>query len=323
MQILGTGSALPEKIVTNIDIAKIVDTDDEWIKDRTGIAQRHISTGDTVASLAAKACERALDNAGKKAEDVELIILASCSPEIMIPCVACQVQDKIGAVNAVAFDLNAACSGFLFALNTVNAYMSAGIYKNALVVGAEVLSKIVDWSDRNTCILFGDGAGAVYVEASENDSLYSFVQHANGAKGSVLECGTRELSNPFMDEKNDEEVFPKYIGMDGREIFKFAVGQIPICINEVLEKTTINADEIDYFVLHQANLRIISSIAKRLNQDMEKFPSNVEKVGNMSSASIPVLLDEMNRKNMLKRGMKIVMSGFGAGLTYGATVLTW
>ena len=319
MRILGTGSSLPDNIMTNDDIAKLVDTNDEWIRERTGIASRHISTGETVADLAAKACENALENAGKSAEEVDIIIVATCSPEMALPCVACQVQDKIGATKAVAFDLNAACSGFLFALNTVYTYLSCGIYKNALVVGAEVLSKIVDWSDRNTCILFGDGAGAAYVEAEAGNGIYKFVQHANGSKGSVLDCGLRDIVNPYV----KEDKLPKYVGMDGREIFKFAVGQIPKCIEEVLDSNAMDINDVDYFVLHQANLRIITSIAKRLGQDMYKFPTNVEKNGNISSATIPVLLDECNRSGMLKRGMKIVMSGFGAGLTYGATVMTW
>ena len=320
MRIKGTGSALPETVFTNSDIEKLVETSDEWIRERTGIGSRHVSKGETVADLAASACERALENAGVKAEDVEMILLATCSPEMALPCVACQVQDKIGAVNAVAFDLNAACSGFMFALNTAYTYLKSGVYKNALVIGAEVLSKIVDWSDRNTCILFGDGAGAVYVEADEAaEDTYRFVAHANGAKGSVLDCGTREIVNPLV----QQEGMSKYVAMDGREIFKFAVGQIPVCINEVLEKSGESHDDVDYYILHQANLRIISSIAKRLGQDMEKFPTNVERVGNMSSASIPVLLDECNRNGILTEGKRLVLSGFGAGLTFGATIITW
>lgn len=319
MRILGTGSALPCSILTNDDIAKFVETSDEWIKERTGIGMRHVSTGETVASLAAKACGNALENAGKKAEDVDLIIVATCSPEMALPCAACQVQAEIGANNAVAYDLNAACSGFLFALNTAYAYIQAGIYKNALIAGSEVLSKIVDWTDRNTCILFGDGAGAVYVEAEDAPGFYSFVQHANGNKGSVLDCGTRDIVNPLV----SEDKLCKYVNMDGREIFKFAVGTIPVCIEEALKKADLSVDDVDLFVLHQANLRIITSIAKRLNVSMDKFPTNVERVGNMSSAAIPVLLDECNRNGIIKKDMKVVLSGFGAGLTYGATVMKW
>lgn len=320
MQVKGTGSALPENIITNDDIAKLVETNDEWIAERTGIRARHISTGQTAADLAALACKKALENAGKKPEDVEIILLATCSPEMMIPCVACQVQAAIGASNAVAFDLNAACGGFLFALNTTFAYLKSGLYKNALVIGTEVLSKIVDWTDRGTCILFGDGAGAVYVEADDTkEDNYTFVQYANGNKGMVLTCGTRDLVNPYV--KGEEQ--SKYVWMDGREIYKFAVGQIPVCINSALEKANLSVDDIDYFLLHQANLRIINAIAKKLGKDMEKFPYNVDKVGNTSSASIPILLDECNRNGILKPGMKLALSGFGAGLTYGASIITW
>ena len=184
IRITGTGSALPEKIVTNFDLQELVETSDEWIQKRTGIAQRRVSTGETVSTLAAKACKRALEMAGKKAAEVDMILVATCSPELLLPCCACQVQDLIGAADAVAFDLNAACSGFLFALNTANAYLQTGIYKNALIVGSEVLSKLVDWKDRGTCILFGDGAGAAFVEASEETCTYE-----NGRRNGAFVCG--------------------------------------------------------------------------------------------------------------------------------------
>lgn len=320
LQIKGTGSALPQAVVTNNDLTAYVETSDEWIKERTGIAQRHLSTGETVADLAAKACERALENAGKSAEDVELIIVATCSPELALPCAACQVQEKIGAKKAVAFDLNAACAGFLFALNTAQAYFLSGLYKNALIVGSEVLSKIMDWEDRATCILFGDGAGAVYVEAnSGEENSYHFVQQADGTKGMVLTCGTRDLRNPLF----TGEPFPKYVWMDGREIFQFALRQVPKCIEAVLEKSGETLEQVDMFVLHQANARIIEGISKRLKVDISKFPMNVQNVGNMSSAAIPVLLDELNREGKLTKGMRLVCSGFGAGLTFGACILTW
>lgn len=319
IKIKGTGSALPEKIMTNKMLEELIDTSDEWISERTGIRQRHISAGETVVTLAAKACERALENAGKTADQVDLILLATCSPESLIPCAACQVQDIIGADKAVAFDLNAACAGFLFGLNTAYAYISSGCYKNALIVGSEVLSKIVDWSDRSTCILFGDGAGAVYVEAADEGGLLGFVQHANGKKGMTLTCGTYDLLNPYY----QADQLSKYVWMDGREIFQFAVRQVPACVNEVLEKTQISVEDIDLFVLHQANARIIESIAKRLGVSLDKFPINVDRTGNMSSATIPVLLDELNRQGKLREGMRLVLSGFGAGLTYGACVLKW
>lgn len=314
IKIAGTGSALPNKIMTNKDLEQLVETSDEWIRERTGICERRIAQGDTVASLAATACERALANAGKKAEDVDLILVATCSPEQLLPCAACQVQSIIGAQKAVAFDLNAACSGFLFGLATAYSYITAGLYKNALVVGSEVLSKIVDWTDRGTCILFGDGAGAVYVEATEGpEGFIGFAQGSDGSKGSVLSCNER-TDNP------EEDI---YVHMDGREVYKFATRQVPKCIVEAVDRSQLSLEDIDLFVLHQANTRIIESIAKQLKQDISKFPVNLPRVGNMSSATIPVLLDELNRDGKLQKGQKIVLSGFGAGLTYGACVLTW
>lgn len=319
IKIIGTGSALPKKIVTNFDMMELVDTSDEWIKERTGIGSRHISTGETLVSLTAEACGNALENAGREAAEVELLLVATCSPERGIPCAACQVQSAIGAKKAVAFDLNAACAGFLFALNTACAYVESGIYKNALVAGGEVLSKIVDWTDRGTCILFGDGAGAVYVEKSESGGILGFVQHSDGTRGDVLKCDSRALKNPYVDQPMETE----YVQMDGREVFAFAVRQVPASILDVLDRTGIHVEDIDLFVLHQANKRIIEGIAKRLSVNLDRFPVNLDRVGNMSSAAIPVLLDELNRAGRLKAGMKLVLSGFGAGLTYGACVMEW
>ncbi|MCD7836752.1 MAG: ketoacyl-ACP synthase III [Lachnospiraceae bacterium] len=320
IRIKGTGSALPERVLTNSELEKMVDTSDEWIRERTGIRERRISSGDTVASLASAACMNALESAGKTAEDVELILVATCSPELLLPCCACQVQNTIGAQNAVAFDLNAACSGFLFALDTAYAYITAGIYKNALVVGSEVLSKLVDWNDRSTCVLFGDGAGAVYVEGTkdEDSGIVSIVQDSNGAKGMVLYCNDRSA-----DCKVQEEACDTFIHMDGREVYKFATRQVPECIERALEKASLNVDDIDIFILHQANIRILEAIAKHLKADISRFPVNLDHVGNMSSAAIPVLLDELNKNNKIKKGQRIVLSGFGAGLTSGACVMIW
>ena len=319
IKIIGTGSALPEKCVTNDDLAKLVDTSDQWIRERTGIGSRHISTGETVAELAAAACEKALRDAGRAPSDVDLLLVATCSPESGIPCVACQVQAMIGAGSAVAFDLNAACSGFLFALHTAWAYMEAGVYRSVLIVGAEVLSKLVDWTDRGTCILFGDGAGAVLAEYRSESSIFRFVQHSDGNKGEVLACDSRPLVNPYA----DIPMSAPHVRMDGREVFAFAVRRVPEGIEEVLAREGLTADDIDLFVLHQANYRIIEGIAKRLKQDIGKFPVNLERVGNMSSATIPVLLDELKREGRLQEGMKVVLSGFGAGLTWGACVIGW
>lgn len=324
MKITGTGSSLPREQVSNIKIMDWVETSDEWIKERTGIANRHLSTGETVASLAADACKKALEMAGVDPAEVDAILLATCSPEWLLPCAACQVQDMIGAVNAVAFDINAACSGFLFGLTTAQAYITSGMYKKILVVGSEVLSKIMNWEDRSSCILFGDGAGAALVEAvddSEVSGMISFAQGSDGAKGMVLSCRERLVKNPLYTEENPEEDF--YVHMDGQAVYRFATRQVPDCIKNALEKVEMTVDDIDLFVLHQANARIIEAAAKRLRADISKFPMNVDRMGNMSSATIPVLLDELNRAGKINRGDKLVLSGFGAGLTYGACVISW
>lgn len=324
MKITGTGSALPREQVSNIKMMEWVETSDEWIKERTGIANRHLSTGETVASLAADACKKALDMAGVEAAEVDAILLATCSPEWLLPCAACQVQDMIGAENAVAFDINAACSGFLFGLTTAQAYIASSMYKKILVVGSEVLSKIMNWEDRTSCILFGDGAGAALVEAvddSDISGMISFAQGSDGAKGMVLSCRERLIKNPLYTEMDEEEDF--FVHMDGQAVYRFATRQVPDCIKDALDKVEMTVEDIDLFVLHQANARIIEAAAKRLRADISKFPMNLDRTGNMSSATIPVLLDELNRDGKLKRGDKLVLSGFGAGLTYGACVISW
>lgn len=325
-RITGTGSALPKEAVSNNKIAEWVETSDEWIRERTGIGSRRISNGETVVSLAAEACRKALEQAGRKAEEIDMILLATCSPEYLLPCCACQVQAEIGAVNAVAFDINAACSGFLFGMTTANAYIQSGMYKKILVIGSEVLSKIVDWADRSTCILFGDGAGAALIEAQEEETEYcgliASAQGSDGVKGMVLKCRERALKNPYIQEEF-EDGENLYVQMDGQAVYRFATRQVPDCINVALERAQLTVDDIDLFVLHQANVRIIEAVARRLHADPEKFPMNLDRVGNMSSATIPVLLDELNREGRLHKGDKIVLSGFGAGLTYGACIFVW
>lgn len=331
IRITGTGSALPGRIVTNKELEQLVETSDEWIRERTGIAERHVSVGETVVTLASEAARKALEQAGKTAEEIDLILVASCSPEQYLPCCACQVQAAIGAVNALAFDVNAACSGFLFALNTADAYLRTGLAENALVIGSEVLSKLVDWTDRGSCILFGDGAGAVVVERCEaSPGILGRALHSDGTGGGVLQCGARELTTPYArtsaaktDQKQQTDDREHYIQMDGQEVYRFATRRVPQCIEEALSDAGLTVPDIDLFVLHQANARIIDAVAKRLHADREKFPTNLERVGNMSSASIPVLLDELHRQGKLHRGDRIVLAGFGAGLTIGACVMTW
>ena len=331
IRITGTGSALPGRIVTNKELEQLVETSDEWIRERTGIAERHVSVGETVVTLASEAARKALEQAGKRAEEIDLILVATCSPEQYLPCCACQVQAAVGAVNALAFDVNAACSGFLFALNTADAYLRTGLAKNALIIGSEVLSKLVDWTDRGSCILFGDGAGAVVVERCEaSPGILGRALHSDGTGGGVLQCGARELTTPYArtsaaktDQKQQTDDREHYIQMDGQEVYRFATRRVPQCIEEALSDAGLAVPDIDMFVLHQANARIIDAVAKRLHADRDKFPTNLERVGNMSSASIPVLLDELNRQRKLHRGDRIVLAGFGAGLTIGACVMTW
>ena len=309
----------------------MVETSDEWIRERTGIGERHVSVGETVVTLASEAARKALEQAGKRTEEIDLILVATCSPEQYLPCCACQVQADIGAVNALAFDVNAACSGFLFALNTADAYLRTGLAENALIIGSEVLSKLVDWTDRSSCILFGDGAGAVVVEQCEVSSgILGRALHSDGAGGGVLQCGARELTTPYArtsaaitDQNQPMDGREHFIQMDGQEVYRFATRRVPQCIEEALSDAGLTVPDIDLFVLHQANARIIDAVAKRLHADREKFPTNLERVGNLSSASIPVLLDELHKQGKLHRGDRIVLAGFGAGLTIGACVMTW
>ena len=317
-RIIGTGSAVPEQIVTNEDLSKIVETSDEWISSRSGIKERRVAKEETTTSLAILAGKRALENAGIASEEIEVIIVATCTPDYFFPNTACQVQEAIGAKHAVAFDLSAACSGFLFALSTVQAYIKGGIYQKALIIGAETMSKMIDWSDRSTCVLFGDGAGAAVVSAEETGVL-ELVQKSNGAGKGVLSCKARETRNLLNHESETKE----YLYMEGQPVFKFAVKTVPECVEEVLKKAEVKKEEIRYYILHQANSRIIQSVAKRLKEPEEKFPMNLSLYGNTSAASIPILLDEMNRNGMLNRGDKLVLSGVGAGLTWGAVLLEW
>lgn len=318
IRIIGTGSYLPENIVTNDDLAKIMDTSDEWIASRTGIRARHLVKEETTAQMSAEAAKKALDEAGMKAEDLDLIIVGTLSGDYVTPSTACEVQAILGAEKAVAFDINAACSGFMFAMNTAYAYIHSGIYQNALVIGAETLSKLMDWNDRSTCVLFGDGAGAAVVRA-DKAGLIHFTQGADGSKGMVLSCRGRMNNNPLV--KNSGK--PDYVSMDGQEVYKFAVSTVPASIQKVLEEADLEVTDIKYFLLHQANIRIIQSVAKRLKADMNKFPTTLEHCGNISAGSVPILLDEVNKKGMLQRGDKLVMAGFGAGLTWSAAVIEW
>ncbi|MCM1160566.1 MAG: ketoacyl-ACP synthase III [Roseburia sp.] len=318
IKIIGTGRCLPGNIVTNDDLSKIMDTSDEWIASRTGIRKRHIAKEETTATMSAEAAKRALQQSGLSPEEINLIIVGTITGDYVTPSTACEVQRLIGADNAVAFDINAACSGFMFALNTAYVYLQSGIYKNALIIGAETLSKIMDWNDRSTSVLFGDGAGAAVVTKGDT-GLLSFTQGSDGAKGMVLACKNRSNNNPLISTSKELG----YTYMDGQEVYKFAVSKVPESIRKVLAEANLEPDDIAYFILHQANIRIIQSVAKRLKVSEEKFPISLDHCGNISAGSVPILLDEVNEKGMLKKGDKIVMAGFGAGLTWSACVMEW
>lgn len=318
IKILGTGSAIPSRFVTNDDLAKVMDTSDEWIRSRTGIGGRHIAITETSNDMAAEAAQKALEDANIKAEELDMILVATISPDQVMPNTACEVQKRIGANRAVCFDLNAACTGFLFALHTAAAYIMSGFAQHVLVIGVETLSKIMDWNDRSTCVLFGDGAGAV-IATKANRCPYEAIVGSNGEKGDVLALDGRKNHNLYIQQEHKMD----YVTMNGQEVFKFAVSTVPKITKEVLEKANVSVEEVDWFILHQANERILQSVAKRLHAPLEKFPMNLERFGNTSSASIPLLLDEMNQQHKLKEGDKIVLCGFGGGLTYGAIYLTW
>ena len=318
VKILGTGSFLPESVVTNDFLSTIMDTSDEWISSRTGIKARHLVKKETTTQMSVEAAKNALLDAGIQAAELDLIIVGTITGDDITPSTACEVQAAIGAKAAVAFDINAACSGFMFAMHSAYAYLQSGIYQNALIIGAETLSRIMDWNDRSTCVLFGDGAGAAVLGAGQGGIL-GFEQGSDGVKGSVLACRARANSNPLVQENPETN----YVHMDGQEVYKFAVTTVPASIERVLEKAQVGTEEIKDFLLHQANIRIIQSVAKRLHAPMEKFPISLDHCGNISAASIPILLDEVNKKGMLEEGDKIVMSGFGGGLTWGTCILEW
>lgn len=321
IRIIGTGSYLPKKVADNHFLSTIVDTDDEWIRQRTGIKERHLSNGkEGTTYMATHAAGAALENAGITADELDMIIVATVSADTYVPSTSCQVQGAIGAIRATCFDLNAACSGFLFAMNTAYAYIEMGMAKTILIIGAETLSREVDWSDRSSCILFGDGAGAAIMRQEEGKGgLIASVTGSDGSQGDVLTCKGRGIQNPFHQSKRKKD----YLRMEGQAVFRFAVTMVPRCIKQILKKTGYDTEDIKFFVLHQANVRILELIAKRLKVDIDKFPMNLDRYGNTSSASIPILLDELNRNNLLEPGDKIVLSGFGGGLTWGAVLIEW
>jgi 3-oxoacyl-[acyl-carrier-protein] synthase-3 len=321
--ILGVGKYSPERRLTNHDLEKMVDTSDDWIVTRTGIRERRIAAPhEATSDLAYEAAVRALKAAGVAAEDVDLIIVATITPDMFFPSTACLVQDRLGARNAAAFDVSAACSGFIYALASASGMIATGLYRNALVIGAECLSRVTDYSDRNTCILFGDGAGAAVLgPVPAGRGFRSFVLGADGSGGELLNIpagGSR--TPPTADTVARHMHFMK---MNGREVFKFAVRVIGTATEEALQKAGLAKEDIDLLVPHQANIRIIQSALERFGLPEEKCVVNVDRYGNMSAASIPVALAEAVEEGRVREGDRLVLVGFGGGLTWGASVLIW
>lgn len=320
--IRGTGSYLPQRVVTNNDLEKIVDTNDEWIRERTGIRERRIAEKDEAASdLGTKASIMACEDAGIKPEDLDLIIVSSVTPDMIFPSTGCLIQKNIGAVNAAAFDLEAACTGFIYGITVAAQFIETGFYKNILVVGVDLLSKIMDWQDRNTCVLFGDGAGAVVLTASSEPGILSSYLGADGNGGSHLHCPAGGSRMPASQETIDNRLH--YINMEGSEVYKFAIKALPDAVKKAALKCSIKIEDIDWLVPHQANLRIIESAAKKLGIPMERTVVTIDKYGNNSSATIPIALDEYSRSQKIKNGDTIALVGFGGGLTWGASIIKW
>ena len=322
-RITGTGSALPEKVLTNLDLEKMVDTTDEWIVARTGIRERRIAAeGEYTSTFAALAAQRALDAAGVSAEEIDLIVVGTLTPDFPFPATACIVQQAIKASNAVCFDLSAACSGFIYALATAEKFIASGQVKKALVIGAEVLSRIVDWTDRNTCLLFGDGAGAVVLEATEGESgVLSTHMHSDGNYWEILYQKGAGSRYPATHSNVDDKMV--YLTMQGNEVFKLAVRAMGEVCQEALEANGLSADQVKLFIPHQANQRIVDSVGKRLGITDERAFVNLDRYGNTSAASIPIALDEAVRAGRLTEGDILLLTAFGGGLTWGASAIRW
>lgn len=318
-KMIGFGLYTPKNLVENERLQEFLETSDEWIRTRTGIERRYISLDENTSDLAVEASKKALSQARLSAEEIDLIIVATVTPDNFTPSTACIVQDKLGAKNAWAFDINAACTGFIYALKLGRSLIRSGEANNALIIGAETLSKALNWEDRGSCVLFGDGAGATVLTSTEEDCGIKCVNvKSDGSKGDSLVIQGLPLNSPFKDGR---EVSENYINMNGREIFKFATKVMEESIVEILEKENIKIEDIDAIIPHQANLRIIDYVVKRLGIPREKFITNLQNYGNTSGASIPIGLCESIDEGNLKKGDNIIMVGFGGGLTWGAALI--
>jgi 3-oxoacyl-[acyl-carrier-protein] synthase III len=320
---IGCGAAAPANIVSNDALSKFVDTSDEWIASRTGIRQRHlVEEGDSIVSLGSAAAQQALEMAGVAAADVDMVLLATSTPDDLYGS-ACLIQASIGATRAVAFDLSAACSGFVFGLVTASQFIQTGSYRNILVIGADIHSRWVDWQDRNTCVLFGDGAGAVVLQAGDRENLLGFELRSDGSQNDAL-----HLRYEGKDLQLSEDIQVKQgsfgrLKMNGKEVYRFAVNAVPDVIDKALFKAQLQVADVDWLILHQANQRIMDAVADRLGLPPEKIVSNVAEYGNTSAASIPIALNAAVRSGKIKPGDTIATSGFGAGLSWGAAILRW
>ncbi|MGE5523987.1 MAG: beta-ketoacyl-ACP synthase III [Rhodospirillaceae bacterium] len=315
-RISGTGSYLPEKVLTNVDLEKVVDTSDEWIYTRTGIRERHIAADhEATSDLALHASRRAIKAAGIAPEDIGLIVLATTTPDMVFPGTACILQAKLGIKNAPAFDVQAVCSGFMYALATADQFMKSGAYQHILVVGSEIYSRILDWKDRATCVLFGDGAGAVVLSRSDKPGILSSHLHADGSYAGILSvpgqvCGGGIKGRPLLQ-------------MEGNAVFKFAVKALGDVAEEALHTNGMSKSDVDWLIPHQANIRIIQATAKRMGMSMEKVVTTVDRHANTSAASIPLALDEAVRDGRIRSGQHVLLEGVGGGFTWGAVLLKW
>lgn len=317
-RIIGTGSYLPKKVLSNAELSETVDTSDEWIRERTGICQRYIVAEDEYTSdLALQASLRALEAAGLGAEKVDLIIVATSTPDVVFPSTASILQEKLGVRGCPAFDVQAVCAGFAYALSVADQYIRAGSAKNVLVVGAETFSRILDWTDRTTCVLFGDGAGAVLLAASETPGVHSTHIHADGRFQDLL-CVPSGVSKQY-DQMLKSQAF---VQMDGQKVFKWAVKEMSALATKTLEENNLTADDIDWMVPHQANIRIIEAVANKAGVPMDKVIVTVQNHGNTSAASVPLALDEGIRDGRIKPGQKVILEAFGGGFTWGSALIT-
>ena len=319
-RIAGTGSYLPEKVVTNDDLAKVVDTSDEWIHSRTGIRERRVAADDqTTSDMSYRAALKAIEAAGIDVAEIDLIVVGTTTPDYIFPSTACLIQQKLGISGCAAFDVNAACSGFVFALSVADQFIRSGTARTALVVGAETLTRMVDWTDRTTCVLFGDGAGAVVLKADSQTGILSTHLHADGAKRDLLCCPVG-VSAGFQEGERNAGV---RITMAGNEVFKHAVKALDSVVDETLEANGLDQGDLDWLIPHQANLRIIEATAKRLDMPMDRVVVTVDRHGNTSAASVPLALDEAVRSGRVQRGQLLLLEAFGGGFTWGSALLRY